>query len=261
MMRFTNVSSRATGSLLVSAAIGLLIAGCGPGNNSSSGSPASGGSSGTPTTSAPAQNSGGSGTTLFPYAVGDTWVYRVSLGTLHGTTTNKITALTPVSGGTRATFTTIEHIAGLPSTPTTLDYVFHPDGSITVPFTEAGSGATKIIIKSGGIVWPSQAALESGTAQKSTLVSQIKSTAISTTVHAHVTVKGGGTQSVTVPAGTYQATVVNESVSETVEGIPTTIVVRTWLAPGIGPIQDEILTGAIGTKPTTINVLTSFTKG
>jgi len=157
--------------------------------------------------------------------------------------------------------TTTENIPGLPSTPSTLDYVFHPDGSITVPFTQAGSGATKIIIKSGGIIWPSQAVLESGQAKKSALVFQIKSTAISTTVHADVTVKGGGTQSVTVPAGTYQATVVDETVSETVEGVPTTIVVRTWLAPGIGPVQDEILTGGAASKAGTIDVLKSFTKG
>jgi hypothetical protein len=38
--------------------------------------------------------------------------------------------------------------------------------------------------------------------------------------------------------------------------------VKTWLAPGIGPVKSEVLTRASGkTNLTTTNVLLTFTKG
>jgi hypothetical protein len=60
-------------------------------------------------------------------------------------------------------------------------------------------------------------------------------------VTAHITVKGVGTQSVTVPAGTYSATVIEMRESETIEGIAVSSVVKTWLASGVGPVQTEVL--------------------
>lgn len=60
-------------------------------------------------------------------------------------------------------------------------------------------------------------------------------------VTAHVIVRGAGTQSVTVPAGTYNAAVVNMTMSEKPEGIPVSSVVRTWLAPGVGPVKSEVI--------------------
>ena len=73
-------------------------------------------------------------------------------------------------------------------------------------------------------------------------------------------VKGGGTHSVTVPAGTYQATVVDQTMAETVLGHPVNIVVRTWLAPGVGPVKSEVLSKASATSAMNITeVLKSFT--
>lgn len=259
MNRFVTVTSGLACRAAVLAAAGLLVAGCGPKSASSSGS---GGSSApsSPATSAPATGSGTAGTTLFPYAVGDTWVYNVSLAAEHGTTTNVITSVTPVAGGNKAVFRTHEDIPGLPTTPTSLAYIFHPGGSITVPYVQTGNGT--VTIKSGSIVWPSQAALDSGQPTKSTLVFTITAGGTTTTTSAHVTVQGGGVHSVTVPAGTYQATIVNETIGETIEGTQVTFVVRTWLAPGVGPVKSEILTGTTtASKAGTIDVLKSFTKG
>ena len=77
----------------------------------------------------------------------------------------------------------------------------------------------------------------------------------------HVTVKGGGTQSVTVPAGTYQATVVDQTMAETVLGHRVNTVVRTWLAPGVGPVQSEVLDkGTFGEGLLVRQELKSFTQ-
>jgi hypothetical protein len=81
-------------------------------------------------------------------------------------------------------------------------------------------------------------------------------------VTAHVTVRGGGTQSVTVPAGTYTADVVNMTMSETIEGIAVSSVVRTWLAPGVGPVKSEVIIHEGGTdKIAAENQLVSFKAG
>jgi hypothetical protein len=246
------------------AAAGFLLAGCGPSSSPSSNGGSGTGStgSGTPTgsTSTPASTAQGIGTPLFPVALGDTWVYTDTVSSEHGTSTNKVTAVTPVPGGHRVTLGISTNIAGVATKPTSVIYIFHSDGSITVPFQQVGSSS--VTIKSGAIIWPSQAQLNSGQSHSSKLVVSIHSAAISTTVNANIVVKGEGTQSVTVPAGTYSATVVNEAISEKVEGITVNIVVKTWLAPGVGPVKSEVLSSALGsTKPEAIDVLKSFTKG
>lgn len=199
-------------------------------------------------------------TTLFPTTVGNTWVYNDTLAGRSGTTTNMITAVTPDSSGQRVTIKTHSDIAGLPNTPTTLSYQFNTDGSIEVPYAQVGGNT--VTIKSGGIVWPSRAELATGQPHTSTLVLQIKVAGRSVTVQAHVTVKGGGTASVTVPAGTYQATVVEETISEQVSGIDVSIEVKTWLASGVGPVKSVASTksGSVSEVVST-EVLKSFTKG
>ncbi|MGH3401704.1 MAG: TapB family protein [Streptosporangiaceae bacterium] len=78
-------------------------------------------------------------------------------------------------------------------------------------------------------------------------------------VTAHVVVRAAGTQSVTVPAGTYRAQVVEETMTEKVEGIRVTTTVKTWVAPGVGPVKDEVLSSSA--IPSTVEVLKSFTRG
>ncbi len=246
---------------------GLLVAGCGPSSSSSSTSggqpsaPATG-SSGSSSSSAPTSSgSGGLDTTLFPATVGNTWVYESTLsGGKTGTTTNKVTAVTPDSDGEKVTFTTEAHVAGLPATPTTLTYQLYSDGRIGVPYTQVGNSTVKI--KGGGIVWPSKAQLDSGQPTTSTLTLQISLEGHSVKVTAHVTVKGEGTQSITVPAGTFQATLVNESVAESLDGINIVSQVDTWLATGIGPVKSTVTSKTGSTSLVlTSEVLKSFKQG
>jgi hypothetical protein len=254
------------GPALAFAAAGLILAGCGSSPGSASGSP--GGSAGSSpsgsasksaagsSTAPPAQNAAGTTASLanYPIAVGDTWVYRSSLG---GTVTNKMTAVTPVSGGQQVTEVNTIDLTGSPTT-TRNTYIFHSDGSITYPSSGFGSDVSI----QGGIDWPPPAALASGQPYKSTLHITLNESGQQVSETAHITVRGAGTATVTVPAGTYQATIVDMTMSVTVKGFPVSTEVRTWLANGIGPVQSEVVSTALSTTHLVDQQkLESFTKG
>lgn len=261
--RFT---SRAAGPAAALAVAGLLIAGCSAGSSGGSGSSGSGGSSANASATSGSSGGGqGSGTTtvagspLFPIAVGEKWVYVDRMSALGSSTTvNAIKAVKPASGGNLVTMSDTSDIAGTAKT-TKLTYMFYSDGSISVPFTQLSGG--KVTIKSGSIVWPPASAIASGQSHTSTLSISIKTNGQVINEHVHVTVKGAGTQRVTVPAGTYQATVVDQTMAETVLGHHVSTQVRTWLAPNIGPVKTEVVSkSAFGGTPLIVEELKSFSK-
>jgi hypothetical protein len=250
------------------AAAGLALAACG----GSGGSPSGSGSTGSTTKPASSHSSPSSGSTAavaansvpFPVGVGDTWTYSTSdaVGTT-GTVVNKMAAVTPVSGGQQVTMDGTSTILGT-TTSNSAYYVFHSDGSITLPFSQfsTGSSASSVKLLSGTLEWPSASALASGQSSSSTLQIQFSSNGQTENVTASIVVKGAGTQSVTVPAGTYNATVVDMTMSETVEGIPVSDTVTTWLAPGVGPVKSQVELDEDGHDTVAgTQVLTSFTEG
>jgi DUF3108-like len=243
---------------------GLAVAGCG---GSSSSGAAAGGSAASSSPAA-SHSTGSTGSTSantttatvpFPVGVGDTWRYR----TTDGRTVNRITAVTPASGGQQVTMRSA--ITTLGSTShTTAYYVVNSDGSISLPFSQfntSSSGASVKLI-SGSIFWPPADQLSSGKAYHDVLKIAFSDDGMTQNVTAHVTVRGAGTQSVTVPAGTYNADVVNMTMAETVEGIAVSSVVRTWLAPGVGPVKSEVILheGTVD-KVAAENELVSFKAG
>jgi hypothetical protein len=250
---------RSVGPALLLIAAGLVLAGCGPSASSASGSSGSSAGKSAAGSHSPssAQSTTGAGLSSFadwPIGVGNTWVYQNSLG---GTVTNKMTAVTPVSGGTQVTETNdIDLAAGSPTT-NQATYIFHSDGSITYPSSQFGS---QVSIQ-GSIAWPTPADIASGQPYNSTLqITLNQGQPLSET--AHITVQGAGSASVTVPAGTYQATIVDMTMAATVESIPLSIEVRTWLANGVGPVQSEVITTAQAVSHVTDELeLQSFTKG
>ena len=210
-------------------------------------------------TSGSTSSAGSSGSTTAGYAnwpigVGDTWLYQNSLG---GTVTNKMTAVLPVSGGQQVTESNTIDLAGSPTT-TNGTFVFHSDGSITYPPDAFGNNVTV----QGSIGLPAPGVLASGQPTKSVVHITVNQDGRPANETAHITVRGAGTASVTVPAGTYQATIVDMTMSFTVSTIPLSTEVRTWLANGVGPVQSEVVTTAEGTSHVADEQkLTSFTKG
>jgi hypothetical protein len=264
-MSRNEVSSRrlAGAAAVVAIAAGLVLAGCGGSSSSgtaagsnaassspaASDSPASGGSTSAVTTA----------TVPFPVGVGDTWKYK----TTYGRTVNRMTAVTPVSGGQQVTMRSAITSLGT-TTHDTAYYVVHSDGSISLPFSQFDTSSSTASVKliSGNIFWPPADQLSSGQAYHDALKIEFTEDGIEKNVTAHVTVRGGGTQSVTVPAGTYNADVVNMTMSETVEGILVSSVVETWLAPGVGPVQSEVILHEGGTDHIAAeDQLISFTAG
>ena len=272
---FTTRTPAATAVLAAAAASGLVLAGCGTSSSattastssSASGQPAAAGSAsagpasnGASSNGASSNGSGTVGTALFPVTVGNTWVYQEKLNTAAGTVTNKVISVSPAAGGNKVAMKVQDDLPGLHTGTTTSIFIIHSDGSISVPVTQAGT--TSIRVKSGSVVWPSSAQLASGQPNHDTLVISIKEDGHTSNVTAHVVVKGEGTQTVRVPAGTYQTTLINETMTEKFAGITVELDIRTWVANGVGPVKSEVSSNAAGRSViASVQVLKSFTKG
>ena len=179
----------------------------------------------------------------FPVAVGNTWVYQTQAGGQTGRTTNRIVAAGPGSAGYRVTVSSTTDFGGSASTVVPV-YTFYPDGTIGYPVPPVSG----VPVTGGDIRWPDAAGLASGKIYHSVLHIQGGD--------ADVTVQGAGTTSVSVPAGTYQASVVKTTI--TAKG--QTIEVTVWIAQGTGPVKTEELIRAPGGTGLTTNELLSFTK-
>jgi hypothetical protein len=267
MTRYDTTARRTTprrvaGAAAVLVTAGLALTGCkSSASAAGSSSPAASSSSPAAGSSSPAASGGSSAatqaTTFFPVGVDNTWVYTTQVaGKPTSDVTNKMIAVDPVADGQKVTMS----VATGTLAPTTVTYIFHPDGSITVPTTQFANGALQLT--AGSVTWPSQAQLATGQAVSSTLVFTVNVTGKVTHETAHVTVAGGGLQTVTVPAGTYQAQEINETFTENVGGLPAKLTLQTWVANGVGPVKTALLsTSAVASGPTSVEELKSFTKG
>jgi hypothetical protein len=257
---------------VLATAAGLILTGCGPSSGSSAASAQSTVTS-SAASSAAGQSSGGSaakstsgsastvvasGSLPFPTTTGDTWYYKNTDGS---TSENKIGSVTQTAAGQDVLMDTTLTDNGT-TTRDHYSYVVQPNGQISLPVGQFGDSSVSIKLISGGLYWPSSAQLSSGQAYHSTMTMAFAIAGKTQTVTAHITATGEGTQSVTVPAGTYSATVVSMLESEKVEGVNVTTDVKTWLAPGVGPVQSEMV-DVDGATQTISNKeeLTSFVKG
>jgi hypothetical protein len=266
---------RSAGAFAVlAAAAGLTLTGChnssAPGSTTATANPGTGSASSTAsspassTASSPASSAAvtASGSLPFPTTVGDTWSYNNSNGS---TSENKITSSTQVATGQQITMATAFKDNGT-TTHLDYDYIVQPNGQISLPTNEFTSGmassGVSVKLLSGGVYWPSAAALSGGQAVHSTLVMEMTIEGKTDKITEYITSTGEGNQTVTVPAGTFTATVVNVAESTKFMGISTTIYDKSWLAPGVGPVQSELIDVEGGkTEITNKEVLTSFVKG
>jgi len=267
---------RSARAVLAGAAV-IALAGCasastsGAAANAPAGGAASGASSpagsagsgtgtgtGTATPSATANSFVANGSIPFPIAVGNTWVYQTvsSINNEHGLVTNKVVSVTPIADGHQATMSSTV-VLGHSTTTTRQNYIFYNNGKIGYPVHETGVSVT-----GSGVLWPNAAETASGQAYHSVMRIKLSNAGASQYEIANVTVQGGGTQTVTVPAGTYQATLVNMTMVIKVGNFTTTVVLKTWSAPGTGPVKTEELIETAGkTELTMTEELLTFTKG
>ena len=221
--------------------------------------PASGSAQGTSSGSDVTSNSYAAPSSIpFPVTVGDTWVYQTTtdVNGERGLTTDKIVSAGPAAAGYQVTMSETVDVGGSVITAQPV-YLFYPSGKVGYPVTDANG-----VSVTGGVTWPDAEGLASGQVYHSVVRVRVSQAGASADQNANVTVQGTGTAGVTVPAGSYQATVVNMTITTQVGSYTTTVDVKTWLAPGTGPVKSEVLTRAGGkTKLTTTNVLLTFTKG
>jgi hypothetical protein len=251
------------------AVAGLISTGCSAGGSGSLGGTSSPSASASSSTSAGAGSSGSTSVAStnsvpFPVAVGNTWTYKDTTALTSGTSVDKIAAVTPVPGGQQVTMDSTITIAGR-TTHSSGYFIFHSDGSVTYPFSQFNSSSSQVKVRllSGNIIWPPAAQLAAGQVSHNVLKIEVTTGVSTVDLTANIAVRGEGTQSVTVPAGTYSATVVRMIESETVGGIALTSQITTWLASGIGPVKTKVTIseGSSAPRVTAENVLTSFTKG
>jgi len=238
---------------------GLALAGCTGGATPPTGSTDSavGGSTGAPSAVA---------SIYYPVAVGNTWVYSIDYGTGSNVTdTEVMTAVKPEGDASRVTISRTFHYedGSKDDLLDTVDYLFHADGSLEVPFQSIPSDFGVVTIKSGTMVWPTGAEFEAGTARTGTIEASVDNGTV-TNETVNFTITGAGTESVTVPAGTYdkarklQQALVISLPDLGVSGIAINAV--TWLAEGVGPVKTE-LPDVAGGSSTITQVLVSFTPG
>ncbi len=192
----------------------------------------------------------------FPVAVGNTWLYQVTakINGAQSTETKKILSVVPVSGGRRVLMSQTT-VLGNTRTTSQDTFVFYSNGTIGYPVANS-----EVSVTGDGVLWPSAAGLASGRAYTSVLPIKVSKTGPAQ--DANVTVQGEGTHAVTVPAGTFQATLVVMTMSVRVGGFGSDEEVETWVAPGTGPVKSEVLQLAAGqAKVVTTEELLSFTKG
>jgi hypothetical protein len=260
----------AVAALIALAGCGASRSGAAPEISRGVGTPTVTSTAGTSTAAASSLSSGAPGKTSssiaagvsipFPVAVGDTWVYQITtnLNGENGTATDRIVSAVATPGGYRVTMSETVDVDHSVTTAQPV-YIFYPDGTVGFPVTGANGVS---VLSGGGVRWPDAAGLASGQTYNSVLrVGVNKAGAIQNT-NANVSVQGAGTAAVTVPAGTYQATVVNTAIATKLGGFTTTVEVKTWLTAGSGPVKSEVLTNAGGkTTLVTTEELLSFTKG
>ena len=197
---------------------------------------------------------GPTGSVPFPIEVGNTWIYQTvtNINNAHAFLTRKVLSVAPVPGGHRVTMSDTLNSG---SAPTLETYLFYANGQIGFPVNEPHGVS---VVSSSGVVWPDAADLASGRAYHSVLRIRLSA---GQEEAANVTVQGGGTASVTVPAGTYQTTLVNMTIVAKVGNFTTTTVVKVWTAAGTGPVKSEDIVQAAGkAEPVTTEELVSFTR-
>lgn len=181
----------------------------------------------------------------FPVAVGNTWVYRTTASGGAGQTTNTIVSAEPGQAGYQVTMSSTTDVAGAATVAQPV-YTFYPDGTTGYPVPQVNG-----VSVAGAVRWPDAAALASGRPYPSVL-------RLPGGQGENVTVQGAGTTPVSVPAGSYQASVVHMTIATKVG----TVVVTNWIAQGIGPVKTTVVIQAAGkTELLGRSELLSFTEG
>lgn len=242
----------------------------GKGSFAGSGSSSSA-AAGTPQASASSADTGGEipaiDATYFPIAEGNTWVYKLTYSSAalgEVTQTQTVTKVVPQGEDNLVTLTQKFHYANgsIPDFDLAYDYLFHADGSLTVPYQTTSQPGVEVKINSGEIVWPTPEELEAGTPKTGSISTTATSGGQTFDQKIDFTITGGPVENVTVPAGTYDARTMTQDMTITIAtaGVAVPINTKVWFAKGVGMVKSSIPDLGSGSGSAE-SVLVSFTKG
>ena len=169
-----------------------------------------------------------------------------------GTETSRISAVTAAAGGQRATLLTSLRLDGSKQPfRFASQFIAGADGSVT--FGSTSFMGTRLA--SANVNWPSPAALTPGHPHTSTVTGSF----LGFKTTERVTVTDVGPATITVPAGSYQATLLEQTATDPSGGRS---VVKSWVVNGIGQVKTVTTVIVKGQRQvSSAEVLTSFTKG
>lgn len=204
----------------------------------------------------------------YPVALGNTWTYRMTNPDPVGIViqTEEMTSVTPEGDDVRVTIERSFHYenGSSPDFSDSVEYIFHADGSLSVPYQSLpdNSGA-QVEIKDGQMVWPSTAEFEAGTPKTGVIniTVTVAGSAFDEVINFEIT--GQGVESVTVPAGTFEARKLLQSMRVTIPSAGMTdlpIDATVWLAEGVGQVRSEV-PDLLGSGSPIVVELMEFTPG
>lgn len=202
----------------------------------------------------------------YPVALGNSWTYRMTSPDPVGVVTY-VETMTAVdvepSGGWRVAITRDFHYenGSSPDFSDAVEYIFHEDGSITVPYNSApdGSGA-EVTVTSGEMRFPTPAEFEAATPISGKLTVTVVTEGQTINQEIAFTVVGLGVESVTVAAGTFNARRLGQDLTVDMPDLGVTgITVNSvsWLAEGVGVVRTE-LSDLLGTGGSVVTELVEF---
>ena len=191
--------------------------------------------------------------TVLPARLGDTWVYAVDSDVLgKGTETSRISAVKAVPGGQRATMSLSLSLGGSKA-PLRLTAEFTEAGDGSITFSSASIMGARF--PSTNVNWPSPATLTPGRPRTSTVTESF----LGSKITEHVTLLEVGPAMITVPAGSYQATLLEQTATD---GKGNKDVIKSWVVNGIGQVKTETTVIVEGKRfASSSEELMSFTKG
>jgi len=248
-------------TLIVAVAAIALLAGCSSAPAPSpSGSPA-------PEASAPAEDLSGV-SVYYPVALGNTWTYQINNPDPVGVViqTETMSAVTPDGDDVRVMIDrSFRYENGAyPDFTDSVEYVFHADGSLSVPYQSIpDTSGAQVTIKSGEFLWPSTAEFEAGTPKTGVIEATIEADGSTFDQAISFTITGHGVEEVTVPGGTFQARKLTQDMlisipSAGLDGLPINATV--WLAEGVGQVRSEV-PDLLGSGTSVTVELLKFTPG
>lgn len=173
----------------------------------------------------------------FPAQEGTTWTYRQETG---GQAIEQTQTLEAVEPGDDGTVMTISNTFDNGAPPFELEYVVRDDGSVAVPFQTFDAGAGAEVEASGDLVWLGPDQFAAGESEEGELVLDVDAGGQSTSADVTFVVEPQGVETVTVPAGEFEASHMRIDLTIDTQGVTQDLGIDLWFVQGVGFVKQAV---------------------